>query len=68
MKNYGKVTRYNGTHGNIKGIDGIDYVLLKKNVVGEEIKETDNVEFEPEFLKTFECDIYMARFVKVLHK
>ena len=48
MKNYGKVTEYNGLFGNIKGVDGIDYVLLDKNLVDKDVNVLDNVEFEPE--------------------
>ena len=63
MKNYGKVTEYNGLFGNIKGVDGVDYVLLDKNV-----NVLDNVEFEPEVFQTPEVEVQMARFVKSLTK
>ena len=39
MKNYGKVVKYNGLYGNIKGVDGIDYVLLDKNLITRDICE-----------------------------
>lgn len=68
MKNYGKVMEYNGVYGNIKGIDGIDYKLLDKNIMDKNIEILDNVEFEKEIFKTPETEIYIARFVKVLKK
>lgn len=68
MKKYGKVTRYNGVFGQIKGVDGVDYVLLDKNVVDNEITVLDNVEFEGENFKTLEVDVQMAMFVKTLKK
>ena len=68
MKNYGKVTEYNGVYGNVKGIDGVDYKLLDKNVVDKNIKLSDNVEFENEVFKTPEIEVNIARFVKVLKK
>ena len=68
MKNYGKVTKFNGLYGSIKGVDGIDYVLLDKNLVDTDIKLYDNVEFEPELYQTPEVEVQMARFVKSLTK
>lgn len=70
MKNYGKVTRYEGISGNIKGNDGNDYLLLDKNIIpkGTEIRENDNVEFESEHYKTPEIEMNIATFVKVLKK
>ena len=68
MKNYGKVTEYNGLFGNIKGVDGVDYVLLVKNLVDKDVNVLDNVEFEPEVFQTPEVEVQMARFVKSLTK
>ena len=68
MKNYGKVTQYNGVYGRIKGVDGVDYVLLDKNVVDNRLSEFDNVEFEPEVFKTPDVEMKMAMFVKSLTK
>lgn len=68
MKNYGKVTEYNGLFGNIKGVDGVDYVLLDKNLVDKDVNVLDNVEFEPEVFQTPEVKVQMARFVKSLTK
>lgn len=68
MKNYGKVTEYNGLFGNIKGVDGVDYVLLDKNLVDKDVNVLDNVEFEPEVFQTPEVEVQMARFVKSLTK
>lgn len=66
MKNYGKVTKYNGIYGNIKGVDGVDYKLLDKNIVDKNIELSDYVEFEKETFKTPEIEINIATFVKVL--
>ena len=68
MKNYGKVTKYNGLYGSIKGIDGNDYVLLDSNLVDGEVNVQDNVEFESEVYKTPEVEVQMAMFVKSLTK
>ena len=68
MKNYGKVTEYNGLFGNIKGVDGVDYVLLDKNLVDKDVNVLDYVEFEPEVFQTPEVEVQMARFVKSLTK
>jgi hypothetical protein len=68
MKNYGKVTKYNGLYGSIKGIDGNDYVLLDSNLVDRDVKVLDNVEFEAEAYQTPEVEVQMARFVKSLTK
>jgi hypothetical protein len=64
MKNYGKVTVYNGLFGKIKGVDGLDYVLLDKNLVDNGVRVLDNVEFESEVFQTLEVELQMARFVK----
>lgn len=68
MKNYGKVTKYNGLYGNIKGVDGVDYILLDKNLVDTNISVSDNVEFESEVYQTPEVEVNMALFVKSLTK
>lgn len=68
MKKYGKVTRYNGLYGNIKCVDGVDYMLLDNNLVDKDVKVLDNVEFEPEEFTTPEVEVQVARFVKSLTK
>lgn len=68
MKNYGKITEYNGAYGNIKGIDGKDYKLLDKNLIDKNATRLDNVEFENETIKTPEVEVNIAKFVKVLKK
>lgn len=68
MKNYGKITKYNGVYGNIKGIDGNNYILLDKNLLDSDINVMDNVEFESELYKTPEVEVPMAMFVKSLTK
>ena len=66
MKNYGKVLEYNGVYGKVKGVDGNVYILLDKNIIDEEIKESDDVEFDSEVLETTEITLSLARHVKVL--
>lgn len=68
MKNYGKVTEYNGFYGKIKDNLGNDYVLLKKNLVDKQIKENDIVIFEEEKIQTPELEMNVARFVKKLKR
>lgn len=68
MKNYGKVTKYNGLFGNIKGVDGVDYILLDKNLIDTEVNIMDNVEFESEIYQTPEVEVPVAMFVKSLTK
>jgi hypothetical protein len=68
MKNYGKITKYNGLYGNIKGVDGVDYVLLDKNLLDANVNVSDNVEFECEMYKTPEVEVKMAMMVKSLTK
>ena len=68
MKNYGKITKYNGLYGNIKGVDGVDYVLLDKNLIDPNVNVSDNVEFESEVFKTPEVEVKMAMLVKSLTK
>lgn len=68
MKNYGKITKYNGVYGNIKGIDGNNYVLLDKHLLDRDVNVLDNVEFESELYKTPEVEVQMATLVKSLSK
>lgn len=68
MKTRGKITKYNGLYGNIKGVDGNDYVLLNSNLVDGDVRVHDNVEFESELYRTPEVEVQMATFVKRLTK
>ena len=68
MKNYGKVTRYNGVYGEIESVDGNNYTLLDKNVIDKDLKVLDDVEFESEVHKTPEIEMHVARFVRTLKK
>jgi len=68
MKKYGKIIEYDGETGNIKGIDGEDYVLLAQNTIDKNLKTSDNVEFEPELYETVELKMNIARFDKTLKK
>ena len=65
MKEYGKIKNYNGVYGAIMGEDGINYTLLDRNVLDENIKAGDIVEFEKENIKREEVELNIARFVKV---
>ena len=68
MKKYGKIVDFNGVFGNIKGIDGLDYILLDKNLIDIDVSVLDNVEFQSELYKTPEVEVQMAMFVKSLTK
>ena len=64
MKEYGKVEEYNGVYGTIKGNDGIDYTLLDKNIIDENVQENVEVEFEKDNYRTVETEVNIARFVR----
>ena len=69
MKTYGKVKDYDGYNGTIKGIDGKEYLLIKKEIIPpRELHVEDNVSFEPEHFETVELEEDIARFVKKLEK
>ena len=68
MKSYGKVISYNKVHGIIKSEDGNECVLLYKNVVDEDVKENDEVEFELESVNNNDTTLNIARYVRVLKR
>ena len=69
MKTFGKVKEFDGYNGYIKGVDGKDYLLMKREVVSPHIiYENDNVFFEPDRFDTVETHENIARFVKKLEK
>lgn len=67
MKKEGIVTEYNGYTGNIKDNNGLDYLLLKKEVIGD-IQKNDEVIFNSEKVETTYEDRNVARFVKKLKR
>ena len=69
MKTFGKIKEFDGYNGYIKGVDGKDYLLMKKEIVSPtELHVNDNVYFEPEYFETVETQEDIARFVKKLEK
>ena len=64
MKNFGKVINYDGVYGKIKSIDDKEYILLDKNLIDKDIKESDNVQFESEKFQSIEVDVNVARLVR----
>ncbi|MBQ4030770.1 MAG: hypothetical protein II625_03340 [Bacilli bacterium] len=69
MKTFGKIKDFDGYNGTIKGIDGKEYLLMKKEIIPpQELHENDKVCFEPEHFETVETEEDIARFVKKLEK
>ena len=68
MKQYGKVTDFNGYNGYIKGIDGKDYLIMYKELLDSDIKLNELVDFEPDIYETTEIKQYIARFIRPIQK
>ena len=69
MKDIGVVKEYNGFYGKIENLNGDKYILLKKEIKGnEQINKLDVVSFVPENYKKNDIDEKIARFVKKLEK
>ena len=68
MKQYGKVTDFNGYNGFIKGIDGKDYLILKHELLSGDISLNEIVYFEPDIYESSEIRQDIARFIKPLRK
>lgn len=52
MRQYGKITKYNGQFGNIIDDKGDEYILLKQNTLDDfELKKDDYVAFASEIKK-----------------
>ena len=69
MKTFGKIKKFDGYNGTIKGVDGKDYLLMKKEIIPPtDMQINDNVYFEPDYFKTVETEENIARFVKRLEK
>ena len=67
MKKQGIVIEYDGYTGKIKDVNGIDYLLLKKEVI-DNVKINDEVIFNSEKVYTTYEDRNVARFVKKLKR
>ena len=68
MKTYGKVVDYDGFYGHIKAVDGQNYIVLDKEILIDNLKQSDYVEFVAEQYNTVETNINIARFVKKIDK
>ena len=69
MKTIGKIKEFDGYNGYIKGVDGKNYLLMKKEIIPPtELHVDDKVYFEPEHFETVETQEEIARFVKRLEK
>ena len=69
MKTFGKVESFDGYNGYIKGVDGKEYLLMKKEIIPPvDLQVNDKVCFEPEYVETIEIQEDIARFVKKLEK
>lgn len=69
MKNIGVVKEYNGFYGKIENLKGDNYILLKKEIMGnDQINKLDVVSFVPENYTKDDIDEKIARFVKKLEK
>lgn len=68
MKQYGKVTDFNGYNGYIKGIDGKDYLIMYKELLDSDIKLNELVYFEPDIYETTEIKQDIARFIRPIQK
>lgn len=68
MKTYGKVVDFDGIYGHIKSVDGENYIVLDKDMLTNNLKQSDYVEFIAEHYNTIETNINIARFVKKIDK
>lgn len=64
MKCYGKVINYDGFTGTIMGLDGNKYLLVRDNLLDNNVKEEDFVSFDKDMYRDIEITKYIARFVK----
>lgn len=68
MKCYGKIVDFDGYVGNIKGVNGKDYLFLCTDIVTGGIQIDDYVSFDCECYEDIELKKNMARFVKKMDK
>lgn len=67
MKKEGIIIDYNGFVGKIKSIEGEEYLMLRKDIIGD-VKEDDKVLFTPDLFKTIDYERQVARFIRKLEK
>ena len=68
MIKIGKLIEYDNYNGLIIDEFGKKYMVLKKDILTDNIKINDYVKFNPEIVKTSEEDKDIARFVRKLEK
>ena len=66
MIKVGKLIEYDNNIGIIKDINNIDHIVLKKDILCNDIKVNDIVNFTSEVFQTSEEDKNIARFVNKL--
>ncbi len=69
IKLYGKIIEFDNLTGYINcASDQNKYYFSQDNVIGKEVKSNDAVSFTPEYLKTPEIQVYVARDVKLIKR
>lgn len=68
MIRFGKLIEYDNYNGLIIDAEGKKYIVLKKDILSNNIKINDLVKFNAEIVKTSEEDKDIARFVNKLEK
>ena len=69
MKEFGKVTEYDGYYGKITNQEGKEYTLFNKEVMdNEQLDKYDVVSYVPEEYHNDLVDENIARFVKKIEK
>ena len=63
LKKVGKIKNYDGFSGTIVDNEGVNYILLKDDLL-DDVKVGDLVVFESEVYETIEIRENMARFVR----
>ena len=64
MKEYGIIKEYDGYCGTISGINNVDYLVLKKDILYKDVMKGDIVIFTAETLVVNNETKYIARFVE----
>ena len=68
MIKIGKIMEFDNYTGTIIDTEGKKYIVLKKDILEENLKTNDIVRFNAEIVKTSEEDKNIARFVNTLKK
>jgi len=68
MIKLGKLIEFDNNYGTIIDENGNKYIVLKKDILSDNIKINDIVKFNAETLKTSLEDRNVARFVKKIEK